>query len=589
MTKILQSGVLLTIAGCIALLPLGCDEPKPAPAAGVASSAASVKDQGTAKVDVKKEAKALLDSYLAEYAKLEKAQTTAYWTASNSGKKEDFDTAAKAELALKKFHSSADRYAQIVELLKHRSSLDPLTVRALEVAELAFKGNQLPADLLEKMVNASSEIEKTFNTFRAELEGKKYTNNELLEMLAKEKNSKKRQAIWEALKQVGEQVGPKIVALAKTRNEAATKLGYKDFWDMQVRLQEHDPQRLLTIFDELEKMTNEPFDEMKGELDAELAKKFKVKPEQMMPWHYDNPFFQAAPPSAKVDLDDFYKDKKKEDIVAIAKKFYGDIGIDISPILERSDLYEREGKDQHAFCIAIDRQGDVRTLLNVKPTAEWMDTMLHEEGHAAYYQLLDYDLPYNLREAAHIFTTEGIAMMFGALGKNPTWMTQYAGADEKKVKDAEGPILEQRRREQLIFTRWTLVMLNFEKALYANPDQDLNKVWWDTVEKYQRLHRPEGRNAADWAAKPHFTIAPVYYHNYMLGELFAAQLRATLAKMAKHEGPTSTLSFNGRKEFGKFLTEKVFKPGMRVNWPAFVKEATGEELTAKYFAAEVKR
>lgn len=168
-------------------------------------------------------------------------------------------------------------------------------------------------------------------------------------------------------------------------------------------------------------------------------------------------------------------------------------------------------------------------------------------------------------------------------------MTQYASADEKRVKDAEGAILEQRRREQLIFTRWTLVMLNFEKALYENPDQDLNKFWWDTVEKYQRLHRPEGRNAADWAAKPHFTIAPVYYHNYMLGELFAAQLRATLAKMAKHEGPTSTLSFNGRKEFGKFLTEKVFKPGMRVKWPAFVKEATGEELTAKYFAAEVKR
>ena len=41
-----------------------------------------------------------------------------------------------------------------------------------------------------------------------------------------------------------------------------------------------------------------------------------------MPWHYDNPFFQAAPPSEKVDLDEFYKDKTKEDIVTIAEQFY---------------------------------------------------------------------------------------------------------------------------------------------------------------------------------------------------------------------------------------------------------------------------
>ena len=49
------------------------------------------------------------------------------------------------------------------------------------------------------------------------------------------------------------------------------------------------------------------------------------------------------------------------------------------------------------------------------------------------------------------------------------------------------------------------------------------------------------------------------------------------------------LSFNGRKEFGEFLTNKVFKPGMRMKWPQFVRAATGEELTAKYFAREVAR
>ncbi|MCL2825476.1 MAG: M2 family metallopeptidase, partial [Polyangiaceae bacterium] len=520
------------------------------------------------------QAQAFLSVYLPEYAKLESAAALGYWTAANSGKQEDFDAAAKAELELKKLHSDTARYQQITSLLKQRGDLDPLTVRSLEVAELEFKGNQLPTEILERMVSASSEIEKTFNTYRASIDSKTYTNNELLEMLAKDRNSKKRQLYWEGLKQVGEQVGAKIVALAKIRNEAARQLGYESYWDMQVRLQEHEPQRLIAIFQELESVTNGPFAEMKATMDAELAKRFGIKPDQMMPWHYDNPFFQDAPPSAKVDLDDFYKGKTKEDIVTIAKRYFSDIGIDITPIVEKSDLFDREGKDQHAFCIAINREGDVRTLLNIKPKADSMETMLHEQGHAIYYRLHDTTLPYNLREAAHIFTTEGIAMMFGAISKTPDWIIQYAGADPKKVAAASADIREQRRREQLLFTRWTLVMLNFEKALYDNPDQDLNTLWWDTVEKYQMLKRPVGRNAADWASKPHFTIAPVYYHNYMLGELFASQLRHTIANKPDFK----------QQDLGAFLTEAVFKPGRQTKWPEFVRNVTGEDLTARHFA-----
>jgi len=33
-------------------------------------------------------------------------------------------------------------------------------------------------------------------------------------------------------------------------------------------------------------------------------------------------------------------------------------------------------------------------------------------------------------------------------------------------------------REQLIFTRWAMVMYDFEKRLYTDPRQDLNSLWW---------------------------------------------------------------------------------------------------------------
>jgi peptidyl-dipeptidase A len=537
---------------------------------------------------LQKRADAFVTAYSADLAKLEKTMALAYWAATNTGKKEEFEAYAKADLALKTLHSDAARYRELTALLARKDQLAPLTVRSLEVADLSFKGNQLPADVLEGLVKAQSEIEQIYNSFRGTVDGKAHSNNELLEKLKTEKDGAKRQAVWEALKQVGAAIGPKLVELAKLRNAAARKLGYRTYWEMQVKLQEHDPAQVLALFLELEKLTDAPFKAMKQKLDAERAAWLGVAAADLMPWSYDDPFFQAAPPSAKVNLDEFYSAKRKEDLVELARRFFSDIGIDAAPVIARSDLYERPGKQQHAYCMAVDRQGDVRMLLNIKPTAEWMDTMLHETGHGVYYALLDYSLPYNLRESAHIFTTEAVAMMFGALAKSPAWLLTYAGADPARVRSLQPEILEQRRREQLIFARWSMVMLHFEKALYDDPSQDLAKQWWDLVERFQGLKRPAGRTQADWASKPHFTIAPVYYHNYLMGELLAAQLRASLAKLARHEGPTNQLSFNGQKGFGTFLIEKVFRPGMREPWPAFVKRATGEALTARHFGGELK-
>jgi peptidyl-dipeptidase A len=197
-------------------------------------------------------------------------------------------------------------------------------------------------------------------------------------------------------------------------------------------------------------------------------------------------------------------------------------------------------------------------------------------------------LPYTLRTPAHAFTTEGVAMLFGALGQNPAWMVACAGADPARVQQVAPAILEQRRRDQLVFARWTLVMLNFEKALYEDPQQDLTAKWWQLVTRFQLLRQPPDRHAPDWASKPHLTIAPVYYHNYMLGELFAAQLRQRLGQLAGHRGRPAELRFEGRREFGNFLKEKVFRPGAVRPWPEFVQQATGEPLTARYYAAEVQ-
>ena len=67
-------------------------------------------------------------------------------------------------------------------------------------------------------------------------------------------------------------------------------------------------------------------------------------------------------------------------------------------------------------------------------------------------------------------------------------------------------------------------MLRFEKGDVREPRPGSEQLWWDLVEKYQMVTAAAGRNAPDYASKIHIVSAPVYYHNYMMGELFASQV-----------------------------------------------------------------
>ena len=524
--------------------------------------------------------KRLLNQYDKDFPPLYIKTQEASWKAETTGKPEYFKEEAKSSLAMRTYLSDPKRYKEVEGLHKFKDLLDPAEARALQMVYQEYKENQVPKDLLKKMVDLQSKTTEAFNTFRGKIDGKAYSQNELLDILDTSNDSEMRRKAWEALKANGEHVKKLLIELVEARNAVARAVGYKNYWEMQLDMQDFKPAELKKIFVELDEMTLEPFMEMKKELDAELSKRFKIPVSELMPWHYNNPFFQSAQPSENLDLNEFYSAKTKEDIVAIARRFYKDINLPIDGVLKRSDLYERKGKSQHAFCSSINRKEDVRTLCNVRPTAEWMDTVLHEEGHAVYDLGIDRSMRFVLRQPAQPFTTEGVAMYFGALGKSPEWMIAYADADPKRVEKLREEILKQRRYEQLTFCRFTLSMFNFEQALYENPRQNLNKLWWDMVAKYQKLNVPKGRDKADWASKMHFQGAPVYYHHYMLGEVFAAQLRSAV-KQREIKGWTP--------ELGKYFTEMVFEPGSRYRWAEFVERATCEPLSAKAFAEEVKK
>jgi len=210
-----------------------------------------------------------------------------------------------------------------------------------------------------------------------------------------------------------------------------------------------------------------------------------------------------------------------------------------------------------------------------------MNTILHELGHGVYSYYNDMNLPFVLRDAAHTFTTEAIAQMFGRLAKNPQWMLDMGIIDAKESEKISDESFKALRLQMLVFSRWAQVMYRFEKSMYENPGQNLNQLWWSMAEKYQLLVKPEGRDMPDWATKIHVALYPCYYHNYLLGELLASQLNSYILTNV-----TKKQSFVGEKAVGDYLKEKVFMPGARYYWNDMIEKATGEKLTAKYYAKQ---
>ncbi len=511
---------------------------------------------------------------------LEKQTNLAWWDAAVTGDPKAYDRSSEMQLQIRRVYSDPKDFAFLKEMKQSGQVKDPLLARQLTVLYNAYLANQIEPELLKQIVELGTQIEKNFSTFRGTIDGKKVTDNEIKDILKDETDSAKREKVWLASKQVGAAVAADLVRLVKLRNEAARKLGFDNYHTMALATGEQDVKELDKIFDDLYERTKKPYAKAKAELDQILAKKYGITPDQLMPWHYHDPFFQETPMVYDLDLDVYYKDK---DVKKLAEQFYAGIGLPVEAILAHSDLYEKEGKNPHAFSTHIDREGDVRILCNLKNNENWMETILHELGHGVYDKYLDYGTPYLLRSPAHSFTTEAMAMFFGRLSRNPAWMQQMLGLSDAEQAQIEKVGGKYAQLKQLIFARWDMVMYQFEKQLYANPDQDLTKLWWDLVEKYQLVKRPANRTNPDWAAKIHFAVAPCYYHNYMLGELLASQWHHTLVNKVLALKSDKGVSYVGQKKAGQYLREKVFHAGDLYRWNEMIKRSTGEPLTAKYF------
>ncbi len=165
--------------------------------------------------------RAFVDKFTAIIRPLDIAANRAWWDANITGKDEDFQRKEDAQNKIDAVLADKKAFAEVKQIKEAGGIDDPLIKRAIDVIYLAYLEKQLEEELLRKMTALGNAVEKKFSMFRANVDGKELSAADVRKILKTSADSKQRQAVYEAAKEVGEVVAPELMELVKLRNKGA--------------------------------------------------------------------------------------------------------------------------------------------------------------------------------------------------------------------------------------------------------------------------------------------------------------------------------------------------------------------------------
>ena len=502
------------------------------------------------------------------------------------------ETAAKAYAA---FNGGPHVISTTVGLLKHRTELDPLTVRQLD--QVLLNAAEYPMTnplIVERRVKGERLQSSLLNSFQFQFKGKPITANEIDNLLGSSVDLAERKAVWEASKEIGPKLKENLILVAALRNGAAGETNYPDYFSLESASYGMTTPEMLKMNEEFMDALRPLYLQLHTWAKYKLAEKFHQPVPNKIPAHWlNNRWAQEWTGLVEAaDLDPYFKGKTAEWVAKTAEDFY--IGLGLQPLpgsfWVKSDLYpvpkdKTRKKNTHAWCYHMDLDKDIRSLQNIEPNAQWFFTAHHELGHGHYF--LSYsrpEVPPLLRLGANPGFHEGIGEL-AALASSQVPYLQAKGILPPDFKaDKTAFLLDDALARSVPFIFFASgTMTHWEADVYAHrlDPEEWNDRWWKYVGEFQGVEPPSkrGENWADYATKTHINDAPAYYYNYAFATVLKFQLHDYIARKILHQPPQSC-KYSGKKEVGKWLHD-ILKKGGTEDWRKVLKEATGEDLSTR--------
>lgn len=417
-------------------------------------------------------------------------------------------------------------------------------------------------EALKELRKKENEIAKKFNSYIPKIDGKEVNKTELFKILQTEKNPKIRQKAYEAKIKSGDTIAEDLIEFVKMRNEYSKTKGYDNYFEYKLKEDyEVDLKFLENLINEVYSKSKTKIKEIQTKKQNDLKNFFKT--ETLKPYHYG----LLLDDNSEKHVNEILKNK---DIVEISKTIYKNMGYDVDKMISEKkltlDLFPRKGKNTHGFCFGVEAGKDSRILTNPINNVSSLDTLNHEMGHCVYDLGISTELPFLDKSPASPALTEAIAMMMGDIIKLENNLASIV--EEPTLNEFKKSLAE----DEANFVSKSLLIIDFERQLYSNPDNDPKTIWKNLSEKY--LNRQE-EETNEWASIPHYLSHPAYYQNYFRAALMKAQiykyLKLKLGEIT--ENPNTA----------KFMDENIFSLGASIDEYELIKKLTGKEFSAEDF------
>lgn len=504
----------------------------------------------------------------------------AYWRYAEVGTDSNLIKVGSLLKARHRVLHDQDAFRYLSRLREKGTISDPYLQRQLEVLYRMYLPCQAPLGIQDSILSIELDLKHRMMT--------RLSDSGMREADFVLRNSKKEadlEKAWLYVKSSGNELGQKVRQLVRLRNRLAQSVGFDDYFALSLFLEEQEESYIDSLFHELEGSTEEAYMAMRMRLDSVLFPDRGNS--QLRPWHLRGKFFRLGQRAYGTARDGFYEYVSMENVVV---RFFSSISLDLSDVFARSRISAQSVYLPWLSCINMDCGQDVRIIGRISGTESDMQMMLAMAAEAAYYKHISHSLPSLLRCPSSPLIFCGIAAFFARMAAYPNWVLSMGVFSAGQTFGLKGSTLRAMRQDQLFTCRWWLMMYDFEKRMYENPDQDLDVLWASLFSKYMRIDLGSERlGLSDWAAENYFSMYAVQAHNFVMGELWASQLLEHLCQIDSRMGKESNPNIVGDGDAGQYIKRYVFHPGASQSWQDLTVSATGSPLSNQAFLRQFAR
>ncbi len=471
-----------------------------------------------------------------------------------------------------------DTQRKIQETLKNKKSwntiqdllsmqLSPLDQRRTEIMERIFRPYHLSPklnDLSLAIREKTNELSSVLNTHRCRIDGREMTSPEISRILSSENNRDLRRKAFLARAQVNRPLlDAGFLQLLNLRKEFAAEYGTPDFVYYQLENQELNPVMFDSWTDEVNSVLP-LMNEIRGEFGKEI-----IGDSHVMPWDDAYISGKIAPElNSHINMADYHNP---------ISELFSIFGIDITGMNITYDIFPRKNKSEWGYNFPVETGVDSRILANVRDRYFEFGVLLHETGHAVHSFTTDpQELILNMGISGIV--SEGIANLFGSFRGHEAFYSRFfddgnAGANFKRLK------LWNRANQLRSVSR-----ILTDQALYRNKIEtidDIHQLLWKIY--YDVLGEQPYAEEPVWASTIHYTTHPIYFHNYLLGDLTCDMLEQVFLT---REGISDVT--DKPELFGRFILDEVIGVSGRYPFPELFRRISGEDLSLGFLSKRLK-